>query len=222
MTPWSYSGIKLFGQCPKKYYHLKVVKDVTEPVTAALIYGSQFHAAAERFIREDTPLPVQFSFAKRALEKLHGMRGAKLCEHRMGVTQDFHPCSFEDPEAWWRGIVDLAIIDDTKEKAYIIDYKTGKSAQYADKDQLELMALALFAHFPSVKVVKAGLLFVVCNAFVTERYAAEGKDVAWERWVGEFSKLEQAYTHDVWDPKPNALCKNFCPVLSCEHNGRNT
>jgi CRISPR/Cas system-associated exonuclease Cas4 (RecB family) len=217
MVSWSYSSIKLFGQCPKKYYHLKVAKDFTEPITDKLTYGSEFHAAAERFVKEDIPLPERFSFAKRALEKLRSMRGTKLCEHRMGVTRDFHPCKFEAPEAWWRGIVDLAIIDDTKDKAYIIDYKTGRSAQYADKDQLELMALAVFAHFPFVKVVKAGLLFVVCNAFVTEQYVKDNKDDAWERWIREISKLEQTHVYGVWNPKPNNLC-GWCPVKICEHN----
>lgn len=89
MAPWSYSGIKLFDQCPKKYYHLKVIKDTVEPVTAALAYGSRFHAAAENFIAENKPLPVQFSFVKETLEKIQSMEGVKLCEHRMGVTEDF-------------------------------------------------------------------------------------------------------------------------------------
>jgi hypothetical protein len=218
---WSYSSIKLFGQCPKKYYHLKVAKDVTEPVTAELSYGSKFHAAAERFVKEGQPLPEQFSFARKALEKLCSMQGTKLCEYRMGVTRDFLPCKFGAPEVWWRGIVDLAIIDDTKDKAYIIDYKTGRSAQYADKDQLELLSLAIFAHFPFVKIVKAGLLFVKCSALVTEQYVTDEKEGAWERWVGEFSKLEQTYARDVWEATPNALCKNFCPVVKCSYNGRN-
>ena len=28
---WSYSSITLFDQCPKKYYHLRVAKDIKEP-----------------------------------------------------------------------------------------------------------------------------------------------------------------------------------------------
>jgi len=221
MGPWSYSGIKLFNECPKKYYHLRVAKDVVEPVTVALTEGSRFHLAAEEFIKDGTPLAPEFAFAAEALEKLRGIQGEKLCEHRMGVTSDFKPCSFADSSAWWRGIVDLAIIDKVKNRAYIVDYKTGKSAQYADKDQLELMALAVFAHFPYVKTIKAGLLFVKCVAFITENYSAENTAATWVKWMQKYNHLKTAYELDVWNPKPNALCKRHCAVLSCLHNGRN-
>ena len=52
---------------------------------------------------------------------------------------------------WWRGIADLVILDADNHIAWVVDYKTGKSARYADKGQLELMALATFKHFPVVK-----------------------------------------------------------------------
>lgn len=73
-TPaWSYSSIKLFEQCPKKYFHLKVAKDVTEPPTEATLYGGRFHRAAEDYIKEGIPLPEYFNFAKEALDKLNSM-----------------------------------------------------------------------------------------------------------------------------------------------------
>ena len=56
----------------------------------------------------------------------------------MGITRDLRPCGFGARDVWWRGIVDLAIIDKERGKAFVVDYKTGKSSQYADKDQLEL------------------------------------------------------------------------------------
>ena len=36
---WSYSSIKTFDQCPKKYYHLKIAKDVQDGDTTATVYG---------------------------------------------------------------------------------------------------------------------------------------------------------------------------------------
>ena len=38
---------------------------------------------------------------------------------------------------------------------HIIDYKTGKSAQYADTKQLKLLAACVFTHFPEIAVIKA-------------------------------------------------------------------
>jgi hypothetical protein len=52
MTAWSYSSISTFKQCPKKYYHLKVAKDVKDTSSEAMLYGNQVHKAAEDFIKE--------------------------------------------------------------------------------------------------------------------------------------------------------------------------
>jgi hypothetical protein len=166
-------------------------------------------------------MPEYFMFAKDALDRLNAIKGEKLCEYKMGITADLEPCSFTDKDVWWRGVVDLAILDRENGKAYVVDYKTGKSARYADKDQLELMALAIFKHFPEITKINAGLLFVVCNALVKEKYSVDQQDTAWEKWMGEYDKLTQSYADNVWNPKPSGLCRNHCAVLSCPHNGRN-
>ena len=56
---WSYSSIKTFQQCPKKYYHLKIAKDVKDEGSEATIYGQELHKAAEDFIKEGKPLPLE-------------------------------------------------------------------------------------------------------------------------------------------------------------------
>ena len=160
---WSYSSMKLFEQCPRKYFHLRVAKDVVEPESDAMHYGTRFHEAAEFYMRDGTPLPDYFNFAKQVLDSLRQIKGEKFCEYEMGITSDLEPCGFKDERVWYRGIADLLIINREKGEARVIDYKTGKSAKYADPDQLELMSLCVFKHFPEVKKVKAGLLFVIAN-----------------------------------------------------------
>jgi len=125
------------------------------------MYGTEFHTAAELYIKDGTPLPAHFAYAKGALDKLNAIPGEKLCEYEMGLTENLEPCGFKDERMWWRGIADLLIINYDTKVAHVLDYKTGKSAKYADKGQLELMALAVFKHFPMITNVKAGLLFVV-------------------------------------------------------------
>jgi len=56
-----------------------------------------------------------------------------------------------------------------EDRAYVIDYKTGKP-KFAETDQLELLALAVFKHYPQVKKVKAGLLFVVASDFIKANF----------------------------------------------------
>ena len=52
MTAWSYSSLKTFEQCPKKYYHLKVAKDVKDKGSSAMFYGNEVHKAAEQYMKE--------------------------------------------------------------------------------------------------------------------------------------------------------------------------
>jgi RecB family exonuclease len=224
MTPpshtWSFSSIKTFEQCPKKFYHLKVVKDFKEDQNAEhLTYGTAFHEAAEFYIRDGTPLPAQFAYAKSSLDNLSKRQGRKLCEYEMGLTEDLQPCGFKDVNVWWRGIADLIILEDDG-TARVVDYKTGKSAKYADTGQLELMALAVFKHFPEVVRVKAGLLFVVARQFPKASYDRADEAKLWEKWLRDHGRMRRAYETNVWNPRTSGLCRNHCVVLSCQHNGR--
>jgi RecB family exonuclease len=219
---WSFSSIKTFDQCPKKYYHLKVKRDYVEDFnTEAVLYGNEFHKAAELYVRGDVEtLDPRFTYALATLDRLKNMKGDKLCEYKMGLTENLEPCKFLDEDAWYRGIADLIIVDKESGVAKVFDYKTGKSAKYADKGQLELMALCIFKHFPEVKTVKGGLLFVVCNALIKETYTIENQPELWRKWLTAYGTLEKSYDNDVWNPRPTGLCRAHCIVLECPHNGR--
>ena len=219
VIPWSFSKIKAFEHCPKQFYHMKIVRDYVESETEAMLYGTAFHTAAEEYIRDNKPMPLQFGYAVAALDRLRAKQGNKLCEYKLGLTKDLEPCGFSDEDVWFRGIADLIILDE--DVAWIVDYKTGKSARYADKGQLELMALVVFKHFPQVETVKAGLLFVVSKNLIKDVYTKEQVPALWEKWLADYSKMEQAFKNDVWNPKPSGLCRRHCAVVECAHNGRN-
>jgi hypothetical protein len=222
---WSYSSITLFDQCPKKYYHLRVVKDIVEPESEAMMYGKEAHTAAENFVRDGTPLPGQFSYMGGMLGKLRDIPGEKLVEHKMGLKfgddGKFAPCGFFDPDVWFRGIADLLIINRDKKEARVVDYKTGKSSRYADPKQLALMAACVFIHFPEIEFVKAGLLFVVPKDFVRYEYARASCLDIFAKLDSTLVQRKTAYETGVFNPKQNFSCKQWCSVLDCPHNGRN-
>jgi len=216
---WSYSSINLFKQCPHKYYRLRVVKDIVEPPAEHLNYGLEVHKAAEDYIGKGTPIPEKYIFIKEHLDKLNLIKGTKLCEYKMGLTSNLEPCGFFDKDVWWRGVADLIIING--DKAYMIDYKTGKSAKYADTKQLELLSCALFKHFPEVKKVKGGLLFLVANDLVKDDFEVDNEGVYWTKWLEDTQRLEAAIQNNVWNKKPNFSCRSWCSITDCEHNGKN-
>lgn len=214
---WSYSSLKTFQQCPKKYYHLKIAKDVSDPPTTATTYGKAVHSAAEDFVRDGKPVPEKFAYMQPFLDTLNAIPGEKHVELELGLTKDLQPCEFDAENVWWRGIADFVVIDEAKELAYSVDYKTSKSARYADKQQLDLVAAALFAHFPKIKRVKSALLFVVSKEFVRAEHVADLKEAYVDKLRPDLARIEAAMENGVWNPVTGPLCR-FCPVKSCEHN----
>ena len=221
IAPWSFSKAKAFEQCPKQFYHEKILKQYPVEETDAMRYGTEFHKACEDYIKSEAPLPKKFDFIQQTLDALNEKRGIKMCEQKLGLTADLEPCGFFDKRVWFRGIADLVIIDVLTGVAWVIDYKTGKSLKYADKGQLELMALVVFKHYPQITRVKSGVLFVIAKGLVKEEYEIDSESNLWEKWLGIYGRMQKAFESDVWNPRPSGLCKRHCPVLECAHNGRN-
>jgi len=218
-TTWSYSRIKSFETCPKQFYHEKILKEYPYVETRAMKYGTEFHKVAEDFVRDGTPVPEEFRFTQKVLDNLAAREGTKHLELKMGLTIDLEPCAFFAKNVWFRGVVDYLSIDGGT--ARVVDYKTGKSAKYADPDQLELMALTVFKHFPEVTDVRGALLFVIANSLVTDTYTTSDQS-RWAKWVSRVNALQTAVDTGVWNPKPSGLCRKHCPVVECSHNGANS
>ena len=198
---------------------MKIAKDYTEGETEAMRYGTEAHLVAEEFIRDGKPVPVKFAYMKDVLEALNRRRGNKITEIKMGLTQELEPCGFRAKDVWWRGIADLVITDGST--AWIVDYKTGKSAKYADKGQLELMALATFKFFPDIKSINAALIFTKAKKFIKHKYTDDMIDSLWDKWLSKFKRMEVAYETDTWNAHPSGLCKRHCAVVECVYNGSN-
>lgn len=216
---WSYSSIKTFDQCPKKYYHLRVAKDVKDEGGQAALYGTAVHEAAERRVKYNEPLPQRFAFMEPIIGAFTALPGEKLTEVKLGVrkTRDgYEPCDFFDRDVWWRGVVDLLVLDDTR--AFLVDYKTGKNTRYADMKQLDLMAGALFVHYPHLTKVKSALAFVLAKEFLKKDHLPGDENVHGYLNVfeAELDRLEHAEASGVWNAKSGPLC-GFCPVKDCLH-----
>lgn len=218
--PWSYSGIKTYDTCPRKYQAEKVTKEVPFKDTTATLYGKEIHTVCEEYIRDDKEIPEKHSYLRPYLERLKAIPGEKHCEIKVGVKKEdgrLVACDYGDSSVWFRGICDLAILNGSK--GYIVDYKTSKNARYADMRQLYLMAAALFLKFPELEKIKLMLLFVVSKETVREEVTVErGLDI-FANLHGILEQREASYQNDIWNPKPNGLCKNWCSV-QCPHNGQ--
>lgn len=209
---WSYSGLKDFKNCPRQYNEVKVLKRFVKKQTKQMLYGTEVHSALENYVKDGTPLPKNYEMYRKQLDPLREMDGTKFPEHQMAVTEGREPCDFKSPDYWVRGIADLLVIDG--EYGFIVDYKTG-SNRYPDPKQLQLMALLAFSHFPEVQHIKAGLLFVAHEHFVTSEYSRSNQERLWADFHGDLERLRLSMLNDTWQPNPTPLC-GWCPVKTCE------
>ena len=116
-----------------------------------------------------------------------------------------------------KGYIDR--VDEVNGVTRLIDYKTGKSSQYADTRQLSLMSVGVFKHFPEVESIKSALMFLVSKELIKEDYNSEKVEEMFEEWGKITHRIDVAYQTNVFNATPNFGCR-WCPVASCPHNGK--
>lgn len=216
---WSHSGLKQYETCPRQYHEVKVLNNYPREETEQTLYGTQLHEQCELYIKDGRSLDANFAFLKPVVDKLNAMPGRKLPEYEMALTKDLRVCNFKSPDYWVRGIADLVIVNDDNLTARVFDYKSG-SDKYPDTSQLELMSLMIFKHFPHIRKVTGGLLFVLKNTVHKCTVELEQADAMWWKYREKVARIEQAHATGVWNPKSSGLCKKYCVVTTCEYNGR--
>lgn len=208
--------MKKFEQCARQYHEVTVLKRYPFTDTKHTIYGKDVHKAIEDYGRDGKPLPPEFVLFQPVVDALLAKPGRKLFEHEMALTKDLRPCDFKDDNRWVRGIADLLIVDDDNLTARVVDWKTGND-KYPDRDQLTLMSLMVFTHFPHVRSVASALVFLVKGSMVKHKMVREDAEAAWWDYRERVAKLEAAHEFDVWNPSQSPLC-GWCPVKECTFN----
>jgi len=217
MTAWSYSSIKTFEQCPRKYYHLRVLKDVKDEGSEATVYGTEVHKAAEDYVKHGVPIPKKYSYIEHTVRTIKAIPGVKHTELKLGLRKTGHsyePCGFFDANVWWRGVADVVVVNETL--GFSIDYKTGKNARYADTKQIDLVAGALFVHFPELLKIKSALAYLVTGDFLPKTHIVTEKSQYLSVFDEQLDGLAAAEVSGVWNAKSGPLC-SWCPVRSCEN-----
>jgi hypothetical protein len=146
------------------------------------------------------------------IDALLAKEGEKSVEIQMALDINLQPVEWFSKAAWVRGIADLLILDG--EIAWVVDYKTG-SNKYPDRNQLDLMSLLVFAHYPEIQQVNSALLFVVKNSMIKHKVKREDVDKLWWEYRERVSRIEASHANEVWNPKQSGLCP-WCPVKTCE------
>lgn len=213
---WSFSNLELYETCPKKYYHLRVAKDVKDKGNAVSNYGSEAHKHFEDRLVKGTTLPLDLRHHEKVLKKLEDAKGEGLGEQKLALTRDFEPTGFFDKDVWVRGIVDY-----TKHNAphlVIVDHKFGKMKE--GFDQLKLMAAMLFAYMPEIETCTAMYYWAKEKKITSIKFTRDDIPDIWAAFLPRVEQMEKAWKTTDFPARTNYLCKRYCPVKSCPHCGQ--
>lgn len=210
MAAWSYSSLNMFEQCPRKYLHVRLLKDVTDEPGQAALDGTRMHKAAEDYIRDNTPLPPDLDHLRPILDRLAVVPGEKLVEQRLAVTAGLEPCEFFDANVWARGVVDFAVVG--RREALAVDYKTGRKKD--DFDQLMLMAAMLMAKYEHIERVRAAYLWLKTQELTSAVYTRDDVRGIWVNFLPRVARIDIAAREQKYPCRPSPLC-GWCPVNTC-------
>ena len=158
----SYSSLKMYENCPYRYYRQKVVKDVQDVQGEAAAYGEAIHKALELRLRDKTPLPDHLAKFESVCHMIEQKPGVLELEREMTLTESLTPTTWFAKDAWLRSKLDVLVVDG--DKATILDWKTGK--RRPDPEQLDIFAVQVFQHFP--EACRSGhvhLLRIECHEY---------------------------------------------------------
>jgi hypothetical protein len=217
---WSFSRLKAFEDCPRRYHETMVKKGAwPEESSPMLEFGDAVHKAMAKALRENTPLPTKFKQYQQWVDKVARTEGELLVEDecQWAVTRELRPCAWFAKNVWLRTVADAVKLDD--DVALVVDWKTGKSLN-GDPVQLLLTSLMAFLQFPTLKCVRSDFIWLQEDSQTTQALYRDEVAGHWANLAPRIARLEAAHVADNFPPMPGRFCRNWCPVKSCEYNGK--
>jgi PD-(D/E)XK nuclease superfamily len=213
---WSFSALRNYETCPRRYYEYNVGKRVTEPETDAIKAGHALHSAFDARIKQGTKLPLGMGMHEGMLAKFVAAPGATYAEQKLGLTAEFKPTTFFGKGVWFRQVIDATKINGSV--ATVLDWKTGRPDD--DDTQLRLSAAVLFAHDANVQSVRTAFAFVNYDVVERRDYVRGDLTEIWGDILPRVRQLVVARQRQDYPPKPGGLCRRYCAVLSCPFHGK--
>lgn len=244
--PWSHSILERFNTCPRMLEEMNVLKNFTDTKNTAATWGDEVHRVFEQYIRTVHPLvqaigydaaladatlhdrlPPTMAMYEGYLKQFVIRPGRMLVEQKYAIDRNLQPCDFFARDVWGRGIIDVLTIDG--DVAHVDDHKTGK--RKVDMQQLIIFALMTFYHHPEVNTVLTAFHWIKTGekdvrvfhrSQIGEMWTGWPKTAEREAWEGLVPRLTvyaKAFHIGVFNPKKSGLCRQHCPVKSCEYCG---
>jgi hypothetical protein len=216
---WSYSKLKAYEDCPRRYYETQVAKNYTDSTTDQT-WGNAVHAAMAQALRDGKPLPTKFQICQRWVNEVRNVKGGELLiedDCQWAITREFQPTAWFAKNVWLRCIADAVVLK--YPAGMVVDWKAGKSAN-VDPIQLLLTSLMMFIQFPKLDRVVSLFVWLKEDHKTVQTIFREEAVEHWAAIMPRVERLAEATRRNNFPPVPNRFCRNWCPVESCEFHGR--
>lgn len=230
---WSYSSLTAFETCPRRFFETRITKSIVEPQGAPLLLGNAGHKSLELRVTRGTPLPKilqvtdaggsTISQSTTGWESMVEVILSKaddntdvIAERQICLDDRFCETDWFSKTAWVRGVIDFGLLQG--HKALLLDWKLGK--RKPDNDQLELFAALSMHLWPALEKVVTGFVWLKTNQIDKKTFTRADIPKIWEKFLPRVKRLHQAHAENTWPERPSGLCKAWCPVHTCLHNGQ--
>lgn len=208
MPAHSYSSLKCFDTCARKYFHLYKAKDVKDAGSKESTYGDDMHKRLAKYILEGAPLPPDHAKAKALLDTLRARSDSLFAERRMAVRGNLRACEFFDHATWMRGVLDVLAVKGST--AVCLDWKYGK--RRPDFLQLKIFALLTFQNYAQVDTIQSSFLWMADGMAQDKRtYTRDQIPEIVAELQEKMDRVQACQDRDNWPLNPGALC-GWCPV----------
>lgn len=217
---WSHSRLNAFETCPHRFLKTSLEKAVVEKQSEQQLWGNRVHKGLEDRIKSRKPLDdalKKYEPVAQVIER-HGQGKKVEAEKKLGLTKDLRETTYFSKDIWLRGIIDVTI--EHKGTVFVGDYKTGKKKH--DSDQLKLSAGMIFATRPWVDKVATGFVWLKEGGVTSEKFTRDDVPMIWGEFIPRAARMEEAIKDQNFPKRPSNLCREWCPVHSCEFNGKYT
>jgi len=226
---WSYTRLKNYEVCPKRYYETDVLKNYNDgDNNPDLQWGEQVHEAMAKRCQTSTALPDGYPlwYEGWAAKVLAG-GGEVFTELELAIDDKFGPAPwFGDkdrrtgqlmgPQPWFRSKVDL--VKKVGNIALVVDWKTGKILE--DSFQLALSAACVFAKWPEIVAIRASFVWLKEDAESSETFHRTDMPQMWRTLWPRIGALTASHQSLSFPPQPGRMCRKWCKVVSCPNHGK--
>lgn len=213
LIAWSYSRLSNYEQCPRKYWHLSVAKDIVEEKGEAASYGDEVHKSFAKFFRYGIELPLHLRQYESQLKQIAAAPGDKIIEQQIALDANFQQVEWFSKKAYLRVISDLT--QHHGAHAITWDWKTGRPSD--DFTQLKLNAAVTFHLGQEIQTITMAYFWLKTKKVAPETIKREQATDVWAALLPRVQKYQDAHAANDFPPRQNFTCKGYCPVKSCQY-----